>query len=64
MLSQNTNSQVLLSETQINLNTRLGAAAFALIFGSFLLFATAFSQPDALHNAAHDTRHAITAPCH
>ncbi|HER27173.1 MAG TPA: CbtB-domain containing protein, partial [Rhodospirillales bacterium] len=23
-----------------------------------------FAQPSTLHNAAHDTRHSIAAPCH
>ncbi len=30
----------------------------------FMLYGVAFAQSDILHNAAHDTRHAITVPCH
>jgi cobalt transporter subunit CbtB len=43
---------------------RIGTAVFAAAFGIFLIYFTAFSHSEMLHNAAHDTRHAITAPCH
>ncbi len=36
----------------------------ALIFGVFMVFGTGFAQPSAMHNAAHDVRHAFTFPCH
>ncbi|MCF3627643.1 CbtB domain-containing protein [Thalassospiraceae bacterium LMO-SO8] len=39
-------------------------AALALLFGVFLLFGTGFAHPEAIHNAAHDTRHAFAFPCH
>lgn len=39
-------------------------AALALLFGVFLLFGTGFAHPDVVHNAAHDTRHAFSFPCH
>ncbi len=37
-------------------------AAFAL--GVAFLALTGFAQSDILHNAAHDTRHALAFPCH
>ena len=42
----------------------LGAAMF--ITGALLIFAVGFAQGAGgfLHNAAHDTRHAVTIPCH
>ena len=43
---------------------RILAGTIALLLGVFMLFGVAFAQPDLLHNAAHDTRHAISAPCH
>lgn len=43
---------------------RIATAAFAALFGACLLYFAAFAHADILHNAAHDTRHAITAPCH
>lgn len=39
-------------------------ALAALILGIGLLFAAGFAWPSALHNATHDTRHALGLPCH
>jgi cobalt transporter subunit CbtB len=39
-------------------------AALAILLGVFFLFGTGFAHPDIVHNAAHDTRHAFTFPCH
>jgi cobalt transporter subunit CbtB len=36
----------------------------AVIFGLFLFLAAGFAGPMALHNATHDTRHALGLPCH
>lgn len=47
-----------------DLSQRAAAAAVALALGVFLLFGVGFAQPQALHNAAHDARHAFTFPCH
>ena len=40
--------------------------AVMLIAGTLLIFAVGFAQGAGglLHNAAHDTRHAVTIPCH
>ena len=43
---------------------RIATAVFAAAFGVFFLYFAAFSHSTMLHNAAHDTRHAIAAPCH
>jgi cobalt transporter subunit CbtB len=45
-------------------NKALVPVVLALLFGTFLLAGTGFAQPDAVHNAAHDVRHAIGFPCH
>ena len=39
-------------------------ALFAIILGVFVVGFAGFSQIDAVHNAAHDTRHANGFPCH
>ena len=39
-------------------------AAVLVLLGALLLFGAAFAQPDLLHNAAHDGRHAFAFPCH
>jgi cobalt transporter subunit CbtB len=42
----------------------LMAAFLALLFGGALLFVTGFASPATIHNAAHDTRHTLSYPCH
>ncbi|MCF8532682.1 MAG: CbtB-domain containing protein [Reyranella sp.] len=42
----------------------LRAAAIALILGVSLVFLTGFAYPEVIHNAAHDTRHSLSFPCH
>jgi cobalt transporter subunit CbtB len=42
----------------------LAAAAIAFAIGAFLIFGVGFAHSDALHNAAHDTRHTLAFPCH
>ena len=37
---------------------------FAILLGTFILFGVGFAGPTAIHNAAHDVRHAFTFPCH
>lgn len=42
----------------------LRAAGIALILGLGLIFLTGFAYPEVIHNAAHDTRHSLSFPCH
>ncbi|HEU5096654.1 MAG TPA: CbtB domain-containing protein [Reyranella sp.] len=42
----------------------LRAALVAAVLGLSLVFLTGFAQPQVLHNAAHDTRHSLSFPCH
>lgn len=45
---------------------RITVGAMMLLAGAVLIFAVGFAQGAGgfLHNAAHDTRHAVTIPCH
>ena len=43
---------------------RAFAATIGFLLGMFLLLGVGFAGPDIIHNAAHDTRHANTFPCH
>ncbi len=45
---------------------RITLGAVMLFVGALLIFAVGFAQGAGgiLHNAAHDTRHAVTIPCH
>lgn len=42
----------------------LKAAFVALFLGFGLVYLTGFSPLSAAHDAAHDTRHALSFPCH
>ena len=48
----------------IALTQRLAAAMLAAGLGLALIFVAGFAHPAALHNAAHDWRHAHNFPCH
>ena len=43
---------------------RVITGVVALLFGVFMLYGVGFAHSSILHNAAHDTRHAISVPCH
>jgi len=42
----------------------IAPVALALLAGLFLLYGAGFAQSAALHDAAHDARHALAFPCH
>lgn len=42
----------------------LKAAALAAFIGVALVFTAGFSHSTTIHNAGHDTRHALSFPCH
>ena len=44
-------------------NTRLSTLC-ALTLGLVIVFAAGFAPAEAMHNAAHDTRHTLAFPCH
>ena len=52
------------SIASLSAQERMTAGIVTALLGTFMLFGVAFAQPEILHNAAHDTRHAITVPCH
>jgi cobalt transporter subunit CbtB len=39
-------------------------AVCGAIFGLFLIYGVGFAHPEAIHNAAHDSRHSFAFPCH
>jgi cobalt transporter subunit CbtB len=45
-------------------NTRVIAPIAAVALGLFILFVAGLAQPNVLHNATHDSRHAVAFPCH
>ena len=42
----------------------LKAAFVALFLGIGLVYVVGFSHSDTAHDAAHDTRHSLSFPCH
>ncbi|WP_457797518.1 CbtB domain-containing protein [Methylocystis sp. S23] len=42
----------------------LKAAFVALILGFGLVFGAGFANSESVHDAAHDSRHALSFPCH
>lgn len=48
----------------LSLSQRLVAGALALILGLVLVGGVGFASDMAVHNGAHDTRHALGFPCH
>lgn len=48
----------------IPLAERTKAAILALTIGVALIFLVGFAPTNAIHNAAHDTRHTLSFPCH
>lgn len=42
----------------------LQAGLSAMMLGALIVGIVGFSWPQAIHDAAHDTRHANIAPCH
>jgi cobalt transporter subunit CbtB len=60
----NTQSQTSTTVRGQERSEALVAALVALVLGMGLVFTTGFSHPSTIHNAAHDTRHALSFPCH
>ena len=40
------------------------AALFVIVLGPFIVFGATYANPGLLHDAAHDSRHAMGFPCH
>lgn len=50
--------------TQLSLSQRLVAGSLALFLGLTLVTGIGFAHDMAVHNGAHDSRHAAGFPCH
>jgi len=57
--------QVLKSQIAIqSVAQRALPVAVLALLGVFFVFGAGFASPEAIHNAAHDARHAFSFPCH
>lgn len=50
--------------SSLSLSQRLLAGTLALFIGLVLVGGVGFASDMAVHNGAHDTRHALGFPCH
>jgi len=50
--------------SNLTVKERTMAGVTALAFGLFIIYMTGFAGTSVLHNAAHDTRHSVSFPCH
>ena len=57
-------SNTISSALSTTIGERQIAGFVVLAFGLLLLAGAGFAGSDLVHNAAHDTRHAIGFPCH
>ena len=48
----------------LTISQRLAAGVLALFLGLVLVGGVGFASDMAIHNGAHDTRHALGFPCH
>ena len=52
------------SVVRLSVSQRLIAGVLALFLGLVLVGGVGFASDMAIHNGAHDTRHALGFPCH
>ena len=45
-------------------SNKLTAVVLGLLLGTFLILGVGFANSSTIHNAAHDTRHSVSFPCH
>lgn len=49
---------------QVTAPATLIPALAAILFGVFIVLGIGFAHSNTIHNAAHDSRHALAFPCH
>jgi cobalt transporter subunit CbtB len=64
MSTSHTTSNAIAGSTASTQSQRVIAALGAAILGVCLVYFAGFSHIEAVHNAAHDTRHSAAFPCH
>jgi len=62
--SVTTNQAINSTQTTPFTRSELWQHAAVFTFGALIIFAVGFAPMEVVHNAAHDTRHAISFPCH
>ncbi len=54
----------ILRNANVSVTEQRATALIAFALGAVLLFVVGFAPSQAIHNAAHDTRHILSFPCH
>ena len=64
-ITSGTSSSLVMNDAGVS-TRRMTAAVQMILTGAVLIFVVGFAQGSGgfLHNAAHDTRHAASFPCH
>lgn len=52
------------TQTSVRTRGKTGTVLAASLLGAMFIYIVGFMPVEAMHNFAHDTRHAVTAPCH
>jgi cobalt transporter subunit CbtB len=63
-VSLNTQSNTVVTSSAQEKSERIKAAMMAFALGAGLVLTAGFAHSDTIHNAGHDTRHALSFPCH
>lgn len=60
-----TTAPISASELKVSVtSSRITQVASAAVLGLFIVFAVGLAPMEVAHNAAHDTRHSFSFPCH
>ena len=63
--TQNLNVQKhAIAQSEACRHEKFTASIIALILGVFMIIGVGFAPMEIVHNAAHDTRHSLSFPCH
>lgn len=52
------------NQTAVRTTSEALQLTLALLIGLSIFAGVAFAHPQIVHNAAHDSRHAVSVPCH
>lgn len=63
-MTNQTTSRRTSTDAVASTSSRTVAIALAALLGTLLVAGTGFAHVEAVHNAAHDTRHSLAFPCH
>jgi cobalt transporter subunit CbtB len=61
---EDSNTQTAAASTAAVRTSALAAPLAAAALGALIIWVVGFSHVEAIHNAAHDTRHSHVFPCH